>query len=93
MEQPDVASAPILCQYCGGATQPDIVKVALWNEERLVVVEDVPARVCSECFEQYYDDSIRFYLDKLTGLRFPADMVRRTMEVPVFSLDDIKKRR
>lgn len=79
-----------LCQYCGKATYEDVVSLAVWFEQRLVVLSDVPVRVCGSCYEQYYDDSVAFYMDKLQGLHFPADMAKKTLEVPVYSLEDLK---
>ena len=74
------------CSYCGAATHEDNVNMALWEGERLVVIEDVPARVCKGCFEQFYDDIVRFEVDQLRGEGFPLAAAERVVEVPVFSL-------
>lgn len=77
------------CEYCGSQTEEDIVNMALWEEGRLVVIEDIPARVCKECLEQYYDDITRFKIDKLRGDRFPMEKAKEVIEVPVFSLTSV----
>ena len=78
------------CQYCGAETYEDVVRVAMWEEEKLVVIEDVPARTCKGCLEQYYDELTTFKIDKLRGSRFPIENAQRVIQVPVFSLAEAK---
>lgn len=73
------------CPYCGGATHADIVRLALWEGDRLVVIDGVPARVCGDCFEQFFDDAVNFTIDALRGRRFPEDRADRMLRVPVFA--------
>jgi len=77
------------CSSCGGA---DIrlarVRSAFWHDERLVVVEDVPALVCAGCGAQSLDDAAVVVLDLLRGEGFPAEKARREITVPVFSFRD-----
>jgi YgiT-type zinc finger domain-containing protein len=63
-----------------------LVKTSIWIDERLFVVEDIPAQVCDSCIEQYYDESTTDALRRLTEEKFPADEVKREMVVPVYSL-------
>lgn len=83
---PDVASA-IACTSCGrGGLAEDRVQLALWQEERLVVVEDVPALVCHGCAERFYDDETTMRLDMLRGTGFPPGRAVRKMNVDVYRL-------
>jgi YgiT-type zinc finger domain-containing protein len=75
------------CPYCDAATRHDIIRLALWEGDRLVVIDGVPARVCEGCFEQFFDDGVTFKIDYLRGLRFPAARADRVLEVPVFAFD------
>jgi YgiT-type zinc finger domain-containing protein len=63
-----------------------IVQTAIWHDERLFVVEDVPAYVCDSCMEQFYDDEITDAIRRLTEDGFPAVEAKREILVPVFSL-------
>ena len=78
-----------VCPGCGGS---DIgmaqVRSAFFHEDRLVVVEDIPALVCAGCNEQFYDDRTVVMLDLLRGAGFPAERARDEICVPVFSLRD-----
>ncbi len=66
---------------------PSTVKTAIWQGERLSVVEDVPALVCASCSEQYYDDDVTDALRKLNEEGFPESSADRTIRVSVFSLE------
>jgi len=44
------------CEYCGSDTCDDVVKAALWGRRGWLVIEDIPARVCEGCGEQFYDE-------------------------------------
>jgi YgiT-type zinc finger domain-containing protein len=71
-----------------------MVKTAIWQGERLSVVEDVPALVCASCSEQYYDDDVTDALRTLNEEGFPESSADKTIQVSVFSLEArIRKRR
>ena len=77
---------------CAHCDSPNIrqthVRSAFWHDDRLVVVEDVPAMVCDACHEQFYDDHTMVVLDLMRGDGFPAEKARRDITVPVFSFGD-----
>jgi YgiT-type zinc finger domain-containing protein len=80
-------SLPECCEHCGSRDlRRDLVRSALWHRDQLVVVEDIPALVCGECHEQFYDDATVTQLDLLRGQGFPREHARAVLEVPVFSL-------
>ena len=70
------------------------VRTAIWQGERLSVVEDVPALVCASCSEQYYDDDVTDALRTLNEEGFPESSAEKTIQVSVFSLEGrIRERR
>ncbi|WEX10807.1 type II toxin-antitoxin system MqsA family antitoxin [Chelativorans sp. AA-79] len=74
------------CPQCGStALREELVKSALWQGERLVVVENIPAVVCGRCGERFYDDATVTALDLLQGDGFPAEKATARIDVPVFS--------
>jgi YgiT-type zinc finger domain-containing protein len=86
--EPDKTPAQT-CSQCGrGELRQETVRSAFWHDDRLVVVEDIPALVCRSCWEQYFDDSTTVLIDRLRGEGFPPDQARRELRVPVFSLRD-----
>lgn len=69
------------------------MRTAIWQGDDLAVVEDVPARFCQECVEQYYDDDVTDALRVLNETGFPEAEAKEMIEVPVFSLKGrIRKR-
>jgi YgiT-type zinc finger domain-containing protein len=79
----------IRCAHCNStAVRGTHVRTAFWHDERLVVVEDVPALVCGSCHDQFYDDETMVVLDLMRGDGFPAEKARRELRVPVFSFRD-----
>jgi hypothetical protein len=58
----------------------------LWHDTRPIIVEDVPAQVCSGCAEQFYDEAVTEALQDLAAVGFPAEAAVREMPVSVFSL-------
>lgn len=61
------------------------VRSAFWHDDRLVVIEDLPALVCNTCGEQFYDDATMLLIDRLRATNFPAGDAVRELCVPVFS--------
>jgi YgiT-type zinc finger domain-containing protein len=80
------AQPSITCTSCGSPNVRSAqVRSAFWHEERLVVVEGIPALVCAACSEQFYDDSTVVVLDLLRGEGFPEEQARSELRVSVFS--------
>lgn len=75
------------CQICGrAALEEQRVQTAFWQDERLVVVEDIPALVCRGCGERFYGDETAMRLDMLRGTGFPPAGAARSITVEVFRL-------
>lgn len=75
------------CPRCGEAMAAATVKTAIWREERLFVVEDIPAQVCGGCMEQFYDEETTDKLRRLTEDGFASATPKREIVVPIFSLE------
>ncbi len=85
-----MSDAQLKCDFCQSDTYEDSVKMSLWEGDRLVVVEDVPARVCQRCAEQFYDNLTVQRLEALRGRRFPESEAKKFVQVAVFSLPQIE---
>jgi hypothetical protein len=53
-----------------------------------VAVEDIPARVCRECHEPYYDAQTVDKMIELTGGGYLAGKAKREISVPVLSFTE-----
>jgi len=75
------------CAQCGAfALQARTVRSAFWQDERLVVIDGIPALVCEACQERFYDDETVMLLDLKRGEGFPPEDAVAEMLVPVFTL-------
>ena len=84
---------PVPCPRCESALVAQTVRTAIWQDDRVAIVEDIPAHVCSSCMEQFYDEDVSDALRRLTEDAFPATEADREISVPVFSLTTrIRKR-
>ena len=87
-DQPDPQEVPH-CQECGGETREDVVKAAFWHDEKLIVIEEIPARVCNHCGEQLYDDQTAQRLQSLIAA--PPAKAKEEILVPVYSLAGVER--
>jgi len=56
------------CYFCGGKVKEEEVSVDFWWGEKLVIFENVPARVCGQCGEKFFSAEVYKQME---------DMVRR----------------
>ena len=70
------------CVFCGGRLENRIVRFSYEEDDKYLFVENVPAEVCTKCWEKTYSPEVT---DQL--LRFAKDDVRLTkiLKVPVFN--------
>lgn len=58
------------CLACGGLTVPEKVNVERWWKGRLVIIEGVPAHVCQQCGERYFDGEVALEMDRIVQASF-----------------------
>ena len=84
MDAAQQLSAP--CPVCDSTdTRHAHVRSAFWHDDRLVMIEDVPALVCNVCGEQFYDDGAVLLIDRMRQNGFPPEDAIRELRVPVYS--------
>lgn len=69
------------CQVCGGKVTSKKVDVERWCHGHLIIIEGVPAHVCEQCGEMYFDAEVALQMDRIKK----ATMVpgERFIQVPV----------
>jgi len=88
MDATQQLSAP--CPTCESTdTRHGRVRSAFWHNDRLVVVEDVPALVCNICGEQFYDDATVLLIDRMRQNGFSPEDAVREITVSVFSCSSV----
>lgn len=68
------------CDFCSGNVVTKKLTVDFHYKGRLVIIEDVPVKVCSECGEKYYDAQIWDQLEKIAKSK---TNVKKEILVPV----------
>ncbi|MCK5562009.1 MAG: type II toxin-antitoxin system MqsA family antitoxin [Thermoplasmata archaeon] len=61
------------CTLCNGNLKKENVKLDLWVDEELVIVEDIPADVCDQCGEKFVSAEVSKEIDKLLKNRANAN--------------------
>ncbi len=78
------AGAP--CPRCAKPMEQASVKTAIWRGESLFVVEDIPAQVCEDCHEQFYDEVTTEVLRRMVEESFAGVEPVREVRATVYSL-------
>lgn len=74
------------CSFCGGELEERLVQHEYRWEGRLFVFEDVPACVCRQCGEKYYEARVVKAMESaVLGQLKP----KRILQVPVFSYSEV----
>ncbi|RJQ41746.1 MAG: type II toxin-antitoxin system MqsA family antitoxin [Nitrospiraceae bacterium] len=67
------------CPLCGGEMHDGMTTIPFLISEKVVVIKDVPAEICSDCGEAYMKssvvDKVESVLDKLDELRSEMSVV------------------
>ena len=74
------------CEYCTGRVRPATATVDLRRGSSLMVIEDVPARVCDRCGYQYFSLKVAERLRRHFEGRTKA---RRRLKVPVIRFESV----
>ena len=71
------------CEYCGGSIAEKRVSLSRKAKGRYVMIERVPAGVCTECGTRYYSANVlKTIAETLRGRR----KAKREVVMPVYSL-------
>ncbi|MDP2753038.1 MAG: type II toxin-antitoxin system MqsA family antitoxin [Nitrospirota bacterium] len=73
-----------LCDLCGGELVHKKVNLELHIQKELVICEDLPADVCKQCGEKYFDAEVSKKIDKFIK-KYKKEKPLRYISVPVFS--------
>jgi len=69
------------CYYCGRNLHEGTTIFHEYDQEDYCIIEDVPARICTQCGERYYDSRVLEQIELIVKAKKSAD---REITVPVF---------
>lgn len=71
------------CNVCQGKLEKKLTTYTQWFEDNLIVIENVPAWVCDQCGETYYDPDV---VEKIQNIVWSGQPPVRFVETPVYDL-------
>ena len=71
------------CEYCNGVIQEKSTELSRKVKGKYVVIENVPAGVCTKCGTRYYTANVLKSIEETLRGRRKA---KREVRVPVYSL-------
>jgi YgiT-type zinc finger domain-containing protein len=74
------------CSFCGGDLEERRVQHEYRWEGDLFVFEDVPARVCRQCGEKYFDAQVVKAMEKAV---ITQSTPKRVLRVPLFAYPEV----
>ena len=74
------------CSSCGGELEERLVQHEYRWEGKLFVFESVPARVCRQCGERYFDAKVVKVMERAVLEQLEAKCI---LHVPVFSYSEL----
>jgi len=72
------------CPDCGAATGAAVGRAAMWTDRGIVVVEDIPTRLCEACGEQSWAADVAARVEQLLAGSCQAPAAAEAL-IPVFS--------
>jgi len=70
------------CFLCGGSTTKRLITAENWWGKELTLIENVPAWVCDNCGEKYFEPKVCEELDRM---RKAPPAAKKTIQIPVYS--------
>ena len=68
------------CYFCKGKIQNRLVTVDYRWGEKLIVIKDVPAQVCTQCGEKYFDAEVSRQMEHIV---LKGEKPSTSLSVPV----------
>lgn len=75
------------CPFCGGKLEEKTITHPQAYQGKVYIMENIPAEVCSQCGEVLLRPDV---LEKVQQLIWSGAEPRRTAQVPVYDLAEIK---
>ena len=77
------------CEFCNGTTVPKIVNKYHRLNKKLYYIENVPADVCQNCHEKYFQARILDRIDEMIQKRISFKEEKK-IEVFLFDSDEVQ---
>lgn len=65
MDRTQEKKKTLQCPVCGGQLKNDKIREEVWVEDKLLVIDNLPAKVCQHCGESIIDYSTMKKIEKI----------------------------
>jgi YgiT-type zinc finger domain-containing protein len=72
------------CEFCEGTLRESVVQARFSYMGRTLYIDNVPARVCDRCGEQYYDGKV---YERMVEIAKDPGRAKRTIVFPLAEYD------
>ena len=74
------------CCFCGGKVTAQQVDIMRHWKSRYILIENVPAHVCTQCGEKYYDAAVAEAMDQIMQSSKDQLQAGREIRVPAIKM-------
>jgi len=74
------------CAFCKGNTEERLITYVQEHKGRVVIIENVPAEVCTQCGEKFIGPEVA---EKIQRLVWEQPAPKRRANVPVYDLAEV----
>ncbi len=74
------------CNFCKGSTEERMIRYVQEFDGRVIIIENVPAEVCTQCGEQLIRPEVA---EKIQRLVWERPSPKRKAQVPVYDLTEV----
>ena len=74
------------CAFCKGEVEERLIRYVQEFEGRVIIIENVPAEVCSQCGEKFIRPEVA---EKIQRLVWEQPSPKRSAKVPVYDLAEV----
>ncbi|MBI3536322.1 MAG: YgiT-type zinc finger protein [Chloroflexi bacterium] len=68
------------CEFCDGKVEPRIIRAEFHYQREIIFIDGVPAWVCANCGEQYFDALVYKQMEKIAEARH---LIRKIVSFPL----------
>ncbi len=71
------------CYFCGGLVEEKTISYMRKWKGKYILIENVPAGVCNQCGEKYFEAKVA---EKMDNLMLKKEKAKRKISIPVIEL-------
>lgn len=71
------------CYFCGAKLKKEKVDIARYWGKELIALEDVPALICTQCGEKYFEAKVSYQIDDRIQAVLRRKTPVQTIDIPV----------